>query len=215
MIATSGSLSATVGAANPYRYKGYRYDSETGLYYLQSRYYNPDWGRFINADDSNQLKNENSDFLDYNTFAYCNNNPVNKIDDDGHFAFALGIYFVPGVGEFAIGVTVVAIVGYAVYSGVSYARKISNNRSSPEENGTPNSTKLKRGASGKLEGYSTYGTNGKLRKQVRLTGKAHGNILRPNVKVPRYNVNPKTKQKYKNGYSVRAARKYELPKGYR
>jgi RHS repeat-associated protein len=49
LISIGGSLASTVGAENPYRYRGYRYDSETGLYYLQSRYYNPDWGRFVNA----------------------------------------------------------------------------------------------------------------------------------------------------------------------
>ena len=45
-----GDLSATLGALNPLRYRGYVYDSETGLYYLQSRYYDPELGRFINAD---------------------------------------------------------------------------------------------------------------------------------------------------------------------
>lgn len=41
---------ASIGYKNPYRYRGYRYDTETGLYYLNSRYYNPEWGRFMNAD---------------------------------------------------------------------------------------------------------------------------------------------------------------------
>ena len=49
-LTTTGSLATTLGAANPLRYRGYVYDTETGLYYLQSRYYNPGWGRFINAD---------------------------------------------------------------------------------------------------------------------------------------------------------------------
>ena len=49
-LTTSGSLAATLGEQNPLRYRGYVYDTETGLYYLQSRYYNPGWGRFINAD---------------------------------------------------------------------------------------------------------------------------------------------------------------------
>ena len=80
LISTSGSLSATVGAANPYRYKGYRYDSETGLYYLQSRYYNPDWGRFINADG---IAAVTGDVLSTNMFAYCKNNPVSMSDADG------------------------------------------------------------------------------------------------------------------------------------
>ena len=49
-LKTGGTMAATLGAANPLRYRGYVYDTETGLYYLSSRYYNPVWGRFINAD---------------------------------------------------------------------------------------------------------------------------------------------------------------------
>jgi RHS repeat-associated protein len=61
---------------------GYRYDTETGLYYLQSRYYNPEWGRFINADD---LGGTVGELLSHNVFAYCGNNPINREDPDGHF----------------------------------------------------------------------------------------------------------------------------------
>ena len=50
VLTTTGSLASTIGASNPYRYRGYWYDTETGLYYLQSRYYDPTTGRFINAD---------------------------------------------------------------------------------------------------------------------------------------------------------------------
>ena len=50
-LSTSGTMASTLGSANPLRYRGYVYDTETGLYYLQSRYYNPTWGRFINADN--------------------------------------------------------------------------------------------------------------------------------------------------------------------
>ena len=63
---------------NPFRYRGYYYDYETGYYYLQSRYYNPEWGRFLNADG--QL---NTGFLGYNLFAYAWNNPIMFIDPSG------------------------------------------------------------------------------------------------------------------------------------
>ena len=66
---------------NPFRYRGYYYDSETGYYYLQTRYYNPEWGRFINADG---YINANGDILGYNMFAYCSNNPVNCVDPNGN-----------------------------------------------------------------------------------------------------------------------------------
>jgi RHS repeat-associated protein len=58
----------------------YRYDTETGLYYLQSRYYNPEWGRFINADEIAAVTGE---LLSSNMFAYCKNNAVNMEDSDG------------------------------------------------------------------------------------------------------------------------------------
>ncbi|MGF0108615.1 MULTISPECIES: RHS repeat-associated core domain-containing protein [unclassified Clostridium] len=55
-------------------YRGYRYDTETGLYYLNARYYNPEWGRFINADG---IVGTQGELLSANMFAYCKNNPVN------------------------------------------------------------------------------------------------------------------------------------------
>jgi len=69
-----------LGEKNPYRYRGYRYDTETGYYYLQSRYYNPEWGRFLNAD---ALGGSIGELLSHNTFAYSNNNPVNGKDPNG------------------------------------------------------------------------------------------------------------------------------------
>ena len=65
---------------NPYRYRGYRYDAETGLYYLQSRYYNPQWGRFLNAD---AYGGEIGKLLSHNIYVYCINNPINKYDPSG------------------------------------------------------------------------------------------------------------------------------------
>lgn len=58
----------------------YRYDTETGLYYLNSRYYNPDWGRFINADG---IAAVTGDLLSANMFVYCKNNAVNMSDPSG------------------------------------------------------------------------------------------------------------------------------------
>ena len=65
---------------NPFRYRGYYYDTETGLYYLQSRYYNPAWGRFLNADG---YVNANGDLIGFNMYAYCSNNPVMNVDPSG------------------------------------------------------------------------------------------------------------------------------------
>lgn len=75
-----------IGNINPYRYRSYYYDTETKLYYLNSRYYNPLWGRFINADG---IIGANQDILSYNLYAYCSNNPIMNTDIDGNFAIAL------------------------------------------------------------------------------------------------------------------------------
>ncbi|MBH8599713.1 MULTISPECIES: RHS repeat-associated core domain-containing protein [unclassified Thermoactinomyces] len=70
-------VSQTGTVVNPYTYAGYRYDKETGLYYLQSRYYNPDTGRFLTRDTFEGIP---SDPLSQHKYIYCQNNPVNNID---------------------------------------------------------------------------------------------------------------------------------------
>ena len=73
-----------IGYVNPIRYRGYYYDSETGLYYLSARYYDPEVGRFISADDYEILLEENYDLLRYNIFIYCSNNPIMGYDPSGN-----------------------------------------------------------------------------------------------------------------------------------
>ena len=70
-----------VAVLNPIRYRGYFYDTETGFYYLNSRYYDPQIGRFINADG---FVSTGQSFLGYNMFAYCSNNPVMLSDPTGY-----------------------------------------------------------------------------------------------------------------------------------
>ena len=71
---------------NPFRYRSYYYDKETNLYYLNSRYYSPTFGRFINADTE---FGRDYEIMTYNLFVYSNNNPVSFIDLNGNFAIAL------------------------------------------------------------------------------------------------------------------------------
>ena len=72
-LSVTGSLANTIGYYNPFRYRGYVYDVETGLYYLRSRYYNPSWGRFVNADT----------LFNNNLYSYCNNRPAIMADSKG------------------------------------------------------------------------------------------------------------------------------------
>ena len=82
------SATGTMAEVNPLRYRGYYYDTETEFYYLQSRYYDPEVGRFINAD---VMISTGQGILGNNMFAYCGNNPVCNADTKGTFFFtALG-----------------------------------------------------------------------------------------------------------------------------
>ncbi len=88
---------SAIGDINPFRYRGYYYDSETGLYYLGSRYYSPTIGRFISPDSVSYL-GANGGFVSYNLFAYCENDPINKKDDGGKLPHIIIGAIVGGVG---------------------------------------------------------------------------------------------------------------------
>ena len=80
LLSTTGSLAETFGTEQPFRYRGYVYDEETGFYYLQSRYYNPELGRFISAD---VYLSTGQGVLGHNAYAYCLNNPISCQDGAG------------------------------------------------------------------------------------------------------------------------------------
>lgn len=79
-ISKTGTMAATLGTVNPFRYRGYVYDEETGLYYLRSRYYNPEWKRFVNADT---LVGRGTNVLGHNLYVYCDNLPITRVDKNG------------------------------------------------------------------------------------------------------------------------------------
>ena len=92
---------------NPFRYRGYYYDNETGFYYLNSRYYDPGVGRFLNADGIDFLGTDEG-LLSYNLFAYCLNDPVNRTDDSGNLSIKNWIKI--GVGAIALGAAIALTV---------------------------------------------------------------------------------------------------------
>lgn len=87
---------------NVYTYRGYQYDKDTGFYYLQSRYYDPEVGRFLNADDTNYL-GASGTTLGYNLYSYCESNPVIYVDYFGNFS----------IPSFSISIAIDAIVLWA------------------------------------------------------------------------------------------------------
>ena len=137
LLSTSGSLASTLGKDNPFRYRGYVYDEETGFYYLQSRYYNPEVGRFISSD---VLLSTGQGVLGHNAYAYCLNNPVNREDSNGNWSMpnwlkvtigavalvgAVALTVATGGGAAAVAVGVAKVVGSvavstAVSAGVGY-----------------------------------------------------------------------------------------------
>ena len=80
LLSRTGSMAADLGKQNPFRYRGYIYDEETWMYWLKSRYYYPELQRFINAD---RYIGELAALMTWNTYAYCMNNSVNRMDSSG------------------------------------------------------------------------------------------------------------------------------------
>lgn len=98
------SASGAMAEINPLRYRGYVYDTESGFYYLQSRYYDPAIGRFVNADT---YVSTGHGIFGYNSFAYCNNNPVIYVDNGGDFGILASMLIggaVGGVTQFVGGI---------------------------------------------------------------------------------------------------------------
>ena len=101
---TNHTTVPSVVSNNAYRYRGYYYDSDLDMYYLQSRYYDANICRFINADS---FVSTGQGLLGYNMFVYCNNNPITYVDRTGDFPL-LAIIVI------AAGAIVGGIIGAAV-----------------------------------------------------------------------------------------------------
>ena len=114
--ANGNDLASGVGILNPFRYRSYYYDEETDLYYLQTRYYDPELGRFISQDDVSYLAPDNINGL--NLYAYCSNNPVMNVDPTGTtewWQWLAGAFAVVGVALVLAAVSVLTFgVGAAL-----------------------------------------------------------------------------------------------------
>ena len=91
-----------IGNINPIRYRGYYYDTDTGFYYLKTRYYDPEVGRFINADDITYV--DPSSLASCDLYGYCGNNPVMYVDPTGHLAFIFSFLIAVAAGAFFGGI---------------------------------------------------------------------------------------------------------------
>jgi len=103
---------------NSIRYRGYVYDRETGFYYLQSRYYDPETGRFLNCDDVNYI-GANDTFTGWNGFAYCENEPVDYVDPEGKIALLTCVLIGAGIG-LIIGASTGALISYNRFQSIKW-----------------------------------------------------------------------------------------------
>ena len=155
-MSTDGTMAATLGAANPLRYRGYVYDTETGFYYVSSRYYNPEVGRWINADDA--IVGVGGDIRGYNLFAYCMNDPVNMSDHTGHWP-----QWIKNAASAVVNAVkkAVAVVANTVKSAVSSASNIlkASSNSLPKK-GEPGSSQTLPNPDGTPKQKRWYGPDG-------------------------------------------------------
>ena len=115
-----GSMAATLGELNPFRYRGYYYDTESGLYYLNSRYYDPEIGRYVNSD---KYLESGHVVLGNNLFTYCFNNPIRYADPSGEFVITATAVTAVAllVGVFVITVVAAVAIQYAMQELLEYA----------------------------------------------------------------------------------------------
>lgn len=122
VLSITGTLASTIGQVNPIRYRSYYYDNETGFYYLNSRYYDPETGRFINADG--QISSVGGDVLGCNMFAYCFNNPVNMSDPSGNWPKVSTIFKGVAIAALAVAAVAACVVAAPVVAGVGVASSV-------------------------------------------------------------------------------------------
>lgn len=163
-----------IAEINPLRYRGYYYDSETGYYYLQSRYYNPEWGRFISPDSFGYI--DNSTRMGFNAYVYCVNSPLMYVDYFGKSAIAIAgaslgqiiIYiiiaiFIVSAGIMSLGLLFLLIDSISTNSGANSSSGSSSSNNNDHNNKNilkkiPNS--LKKGNKVDLSKFDTKLKNG-------------------------------------------------------
>ncbi len=196
IVSVSGELADSIGVINPYRYHSYRYDEDTKLYYLNTRYYDPMTGRFINADDMDYLANTIlGDDLTKNLFTYCRNNSFNLTDSNGTMAKAFlnmtkTLYADWGIiQDNTIGAITTVMNGFGFYTGFHETAQLVAAKAL-KKYGAKNIELEKRCSAGEIDIYAEFGSSkeiwevkphnqhssahDQLSKYVNATGYAYG-----------------------------------------
>ena len=132
VLTSSGSMASI----NPIRYRGYYFDSDTGLYYLKSRYYDPQIARFVNADE---YASSGQGILGCNMFAYCGNNPINRADVNGDLWKAVAILVAVAITSFIL----TSSTNVSPYNTQEAIKKFNGNTVSVYERGASDTSKKK------------------------------------------------------------------------
>ncbi|EEK88490.1 RHS repeat domain-containing protein [Bacillus cereus] len=156
-----------IAADNPFGYEGYMYDKEIGMYYLIARYYNPEHGVFLSVDPD---PGDEDDPVTMNGYTYGDNNPVMKVDPDGHYAIALaaaGTNFWNPVGWVIAG-------GLAIYGGYQ-VYKFAKSNYNPDPYARPGQKKQGRENKEK-KGWKSQSNkrDGPSKPKKHTPGKGHG-----------------------------------------
>lgn len=159
------SQSGEMANQNPYRYAGYRYDGETGLYYLMARYYNSDTRVFLSLDP---VMGDSKNPITLNGYLYANNNPVIYSDPQGNMAALAGVYFIPGIGEVALLATGAVVLGGITWKAGSWLGE--------KARSYLNSQKITKEEADKIAKSKGY-------KKTKF--KSHGEAVYENTKAPR------------------------------
>ena len=180
LLQTGGTMATTLGTLNPLTYRGYVYDHETGLYYLQSRYYNPEIKRFISADTTAVLTADLMSIYNKDLYSYCDNNPVVRVDTEGEFwnlisaAVGAAVGAVAGVaGQFVSDLTTSALKGEWTFSNwQTYAGAAVGGAAGGATLGLTGSP----GLANAVSGFVTTGASMTLEKMTGVSDKSWGEI---------------------------------------
>ncbi|MBE5934269.1 MAG: RHS repeat-associated core domain-containing protein [Lachnospiraceae bacterium] len=169
-ITSAGHL----GNLNSLRYRGYYYDTDLGMYYLQSRYYDPEVRRFINADDVSVLEEDQGSIVEHNLFAYCLNNPVNSLDEDGELTLVL---VAPVLGKILLSAGVTVYITHRIKTTYNTSKELKkklnkskkeNSKSDKAEKKTK--TKKKGRVNGSIARRNNYNTRKKAKEAAKRAG---------------------------------------------
>lgn len=151
-----------IGIINPFRYRSYYYDSETKLYYLNNRYYNPEWKKFISADGIIAVAEE---IIGSNLYTYAKNNPISFYDADGEFALSLT------AGSIAGALLGAAAAIYAKKATKAIVNVINNIRYSAKTSSKSKTTKTKKTKASDTTGHNVYVLRDRKTGQVEYVGR--------------------------------------------